>query len=717
VGMGGSGKTTLVGNIFRSQRVRRHFDSYSWVTISQSYDIEDVFRTMIKDFSKEQGLQVPSDLSSMRYRELVEMLVNYLQPKRYFIVLDDVWNTGFWKEISVAIPDGIHGSRVMITTREERIAHFSYGTMNRFHRIEPLKEDKAWELFRKRAFSGSPEQHIAPNIEPIARNLVQKCGGLPLALVALGSMMSTRRLESEWRRVYNSLNWELSNNPDLKDVQRILILSFNDLPYPLKHCFLYCCIFPEDYIIKRKKLIRLWMAQGFVQPTRGVKPEEVADSYIMELVYRNMFQVVFRNHNGRPKAFKMHDMVREISLMISRDEKFCDVFNDKAEDVQDGETRHLCIQREISSSIAQRNLQTLLVYSTTKQKVALPTALKLLRALDLEDSRIRKLPDSLATLFNLKYLNLTGTRVRKLPKSFRRLLNLETLNTKFSKIKELPTGISKLENLRYLVTFSHSNSDWSIVSGTKVSSDICQLKRLQVMDCIHAENELIRNLGDMTQLTRIGLVNVRKHHGHDLCNALNKMKDLRFVSLWSIDENEPLQLDALSPATTIEKLFLSGKLERLPSWFNTLHNLTELCLRWSRLAQDAIPCIQALPYLVWLSFFNAYEGDKLCFPEGFQSLKILLIGDMPRLNEIVIQEGAMPSLQKLHIKDCVMIKSLPSGIENLTKLQELRLRNVSDKLVESIREEQSKDCSKVNHIPTIKHYFITENGVSCENLS
>ncbi|XP_019057058.1 PREDICTED: disease resistance protein RPM1-like [Tarenaya hassleriana] len=415
----------------------------------------------------------------------------------------------------------------------------------------------------------------------MARNLVQKCGGLPLALVALGSMMSTRRLESEWRRVYNSLNWELSNNPDLKDVHRILILSFNNLSYLFKHCFLYCCIFPEDYIIKRKKLIRLWMSQGFVQSTRGVKPEEVADSYLMELVYRNMFQVVFRNHNGCPKAFKMHDMVREISLMISRDEKFSDVLNDKAEDVQDGETHHLCIQMEISSN--------------------------------LEDSRIRKLPDSLTTLFNLKYLNLTGTRIRKLPKSFCRLLNLETLNIKFSKIKELPTGISKLENLRYLVTFSHSNSDWSIVSGTKVSRYICQLKRLQVMDCIHAETEVIRNLGDMTQLTRIGLVNVKRQHVYDLCNALTMMKDLRFVSLWSIDENETLQLDALSPAATIEKLFLSGKLERLPSWFNTLHNLTELCLRWSRLAQDAIPCIQALPYLVWLSFFNAYEGDNYAF--------------------------------------------------------------------------------------------------------
>ncbi|KAF2584014.1 hypothetical protein F2Q70_00037637 [Brassica cretica] len=115
VGMGGSGKTTLSANIFKSQTVRKHFASYAWVTISKSYVIEDVFRTMIKEFYKEAQTQIPGELYSLTYRELVEKLVEYLHSKRYFVVLDDVWNTGLWREISIALPDGISGSRILIT--------------------------------------------------------------------------------------------------------------------------------------------------------------------------------------------------------------------------------------------------------------------------------------------------------------------------------------------------------------------------------------------------------------------------------------------------------------------------------------------------------------------------------------------------------------------------------------------------------------------------
>ena len=68
-------------------------------------------------------------------------------------------------------------------------------------------------------------------------------------------------------------------------VKTILLLSFNDLPHQLKHCFLYCSIFPEDYEIGRKRLIKLWMAKGYVEQVKGFTPEEVAESYLVELIF------------------------------------------------------------------------------------------------------------------------------------------------------------------------------------------------------------------------------------------------------------------------------------------------------------------------------------------------------------------------------------------------------------------------------------------------
>ncbi|THF95085.1 hypothetical protein TEA_000320 [Camellia sinensis var. sinensis] len=107
---------------------------------------------------------------------------------------------------------------------------------------------------------------------------------LPLAITTLGGVMSTKHMESDWRKAYNNLSWELSNNLGLEAVKTILLYSFNDFPYQLKHCFLYCCLFPEDYRIRRKRLIRLWMTEGFVEKRKGLTVKEVVDSYLVDLV-------------------------------------------------------------------------------------------------------------------------------------------------------------------------------------------------------------------------------------------------------------------------------------------------------------------------------------------------------------------------------------------------------------------------------------------------
>lgn len=312
-------------------------------------------------------------------------------------------------------------------------------------------------------------------------------------------------------------------------------------------------------------------------------------------------------------------------------------------------------------------------------------------------------------------MNVSKTQVKELPRNFHRLINLETLNTKHSKIEELPSGMSKLRKLRHLITFRCNygqDPTWNYDLGTRVSPNICQLKDLQVMDCSTAEAELIKNLGNMTQLTRISLVMVRREHGSDLCESLNKIKRLRFLSLTSIHEEEPLEIDGLIATASIEKLFLAGKLERVPSWFHTLQNLTYLGLRGSQLQEKAIGYIQELPKLVWLSFYNAYMGPRLCFAEGFQNLKIMDIVQMQHLTEVVIEDGAMTELQKLYIRACRGLESVPKGIENLANLQELHLSHVFDQLVERIRGEGSVDRSRINHIPAIKHHFRTDKGSS-----
>ncbi|KAM4068376.1 hypothetical protein ACB094_12G006300 [Castanea mollissima] len=707
VGMGGSGKTTLAANIYNNEDVKKHFDCCAWITISQAYELEDILRSLIKEFHESRKETNPADLNSMNYRLLVKTLVNYLEKKRYLLVLDDVWDTNLLDEIKVSLRDSCFGSRIILTTRkEDDVACHQMGGKHHIHKMELLLTEEAWELFCKKAFSSSPNGSCPPELKSFAQELVGKCDGLPLAIAALGSLMYSKNM-SEWNKIYNSLNWSLSKNPKLEAVKSILLLSFNDLPYQLKHCFLYCSLFPEDHEIRRKRLIKLWMAEGFVEQDKRSMPEEVAESYLLELIFRSMLQVVERNEFGRPKRCKMHDILRELALSISEREKIGVVHVGRKEMI-DCEARRISIHKtdgEIKSFTSMSKLRSFLVFN--KMLKTLPFGSKMLRVLDLEDAPIDDLPDELFKLFNLRYLNLRGTLVKELPKSVGRLRNLQTLDIRDTKLEVLPCEIGELQNLRHLILhqFTGNWNDFKFVIGPRTPSNICRLKNLQVVTYLEIKGGLLKQIRSMTQLTMIGLTNVKAADEMDLCDSIHNMKLMRYLCVMVTNAEETLRMDALSsPPTNLQKLLLAGKLENVPQWFHSLQSLTYLCLRWSRLEEDLLPQIAALPQLRHLDLINAYVGKQLCFNTGFLNLTSLGIRNFPQLNEIIIEKGVMPNLKSLDIISCMQLNTVPKGIEYLQNLQELLLASVLMELQNRIKGEGSVDFPKVQHIPNIYIY-------------
>ncbi|PON82001.1 NB-ARC domain, LRR domain containing protein [Trema orientale] len=545
-----------------------------------------------------------------------------------------------------------------------------------------------------KAFSSIPEKSCPAELKSISNDLVQKCEGLPLGIVTLGAVMSAKILEkSEWGRVYNSLSWELRTNPLLEVVKSILLLSFKDLPYRLKYCFLYCCIFPEAYVIQRSRLVRLWIAEGLVEQVKGHSLEETAESYLMELIYRSMLQVVERHSNGRPKACKMHDLLREVAISISEEEKFCTIVTEQ-EVAKETRVRRLSLQA-LNGQISSKDLSKVRTFFVFLPKVipssfiSLPSGFRMLTVLDFKDVPIVELPEEVAYCFNLRYLNLKGTKLKALPRSIGKLRSLQTLDIR-------NTGNLKFE----------------YVSGTWAPLDACEFKNLQVLDCVEVESEvLLRGLKHTTQLKRLGLTKVREAYGNDLCNSIERMKLLRYLFVMTIDEDELLQMDALlSPPPFLDTLFLIGKLEKLPGWFHSLHSITCIRLHWSRLKEDFLPSVQALPNLARLFLINAYSGTKLHFRSGFQKLSYLELRFLPQLKEITIEKGVMPCIQELDIESCVELKILPSGIEHLSSLQELSLWSMTTEFLKCIRGEQAVDRNKVKHISKIGHYSETQSG-------
>ena len=298
-------------------------------------------------------------------------------------------------------------------------------------------------------------------------------------------------------------------------------------------------------------------------------------------------------------------------------------------------------------------------------------------------------------------MNLRGTLVERLPNSIGRLLNLQTLDIRDTEIEVLPCGIGNLQNLRHLIMYRYTGNwnDFKYVNGTQVPSNISRLTNLQSVSAIEANGDLIQQIRSMTQLTGIGISNVKAVDEMELCESIQNMKLLRYLFIMATNAEETLRMDSLSaPPPKLRLLILAGKLEKVPRWFLSLQSVTSLSLHWSRLEEDVLPYIATLPHLGNLSLSNAYVGKQLCFITGFPKLTELNIQNFPQLNEIRIEKGVMPNLKSLDIVNCMELKTVPKGIEYIQNLYQLCLYSVSMELQNRIR---NVDFPKVQHIPKI----------------
>ncbi|KAH7852396.1 hypothetical protein Vadar_024307 [Vaccinium darrowii] len=307
VGMGGMGKTTLTKKVYDDVEVKRYFQNHAWITVSK-FKVEEILKDMIRQLYGEVGQQPPREVDNMVDRKSLKKIINdFLLEKRYVLVLDDVWNIHVWQSIKIIFPECNCGSRILLTTRHADVASFAstdyHGTV---HRLQTLSSKDSWDLFCRKAFG---ENSCPSNLEDLSREILKICDGLPLAIVAIGGLLSTKRNSAdEWERIYRGLGAELQGNDKLMSLNMIMSLSYFDLPYYLKLCFLYLSIFPKICFFDHWRLIRLWVAEGFVEGKDGILIEEVAEGYINELINRSIVQVAEMKIDGRFKAYRIHDL-------------------------------------------------------------------------------------------------------------------------------------------------------------------------------------------------------------------------------------------------------------------------------------------------------------------------------------------------------------------------------------------------------------------------
>jgi disease resistance protein RPM1 len=706
-GMPGVGKTTLVSHVYNAVKVE--FDATAWITVSKSFSFENLLKKIAREFG------IPVDIANVEMRSLGKAIHNYLRGKSYILILDDVWIADAWTEIRNLFPTDSIG-RYVITSRNHEVSLLATG--NGAIHLEPLQAHHSWLLFCREAFWNDTVKECPIELRNLAERFIKKCNGLPIAIACIGRLLSRKHpIPTEWGNVYMELELHSVKNV-MPDVDMVLKVSLEDLPYDLKNCFLHCALFPEDYSIKRRRIMRHWIAAGLVKEKENKTLEEVAEGYLNELVNRSLLQVVERNYMGRLKCCRVHDVIRLLALNKAGEECFGRVY-DGSRTFSGEHPRRISIHSENLDQLSRSGLTHLRAihvfnrYINTDWLRPILISSNLLSTLDLQCARIEMLPVEVFNLFNLRYLGLRNTDIKSLPEEIRRLQNLEVLDAYNTKLSYLPNNMVKLQKLRYLFACTDGGgSEIKPFGGVKLPSGIHRLTSLHALQCVKANTEILREVGALTELRTFGVSDVKSEHSADLSNAITKMSHLVHLEIIVAAENEVVRLERLHLPPTLSWLGLSGQLDRtsIPQLFSSwsyLNGLTRLQLAFSNIDEDTFSCLHVLRGLHFLELINAFEGKRLDFyAESLPKLRFLHIWGAPQLNEVRIAEGAMQNLIELWFGFCPELEFLPDGIEHLRALEKLRLVDTSEELIEKLRRQRDSDeCSenemKISHIRNV----------------
>ncbi|KAK9265587.1 hypothetical protein L1049_001694 [Liquidambar formosana] len=721
VGMGGLGKTTMAKKVYDDAKVKKHFQSHVWITVSQSFKLVELLKDTIQQLFNEIKQPVPLGVETMNNQGLKAVINEFLQDRSYLLVLDDVWSINDWDVFKYVFPNNNCGSRIILTTRVGEVA--SRSSME-FHgdvyELKPLSPEDSWTLFCRKTFY---ENFCPPLLVELAESMLRRCEGLPLAIVAVSGVLATKdknRID-EWGMVHQSLGVELEGDDRFKNVKKVLSLSYDDLPSHLKSCFMYLSIFPSEHLIERMRLIRLWIAEGFVEEKEGKTLEEVAEGYLNQLFNRSLLQVAGTTIDGQVKTCRIHDLLREIVLSKSTSQNFVAIANQQHRRWP-GNVRRLSVDKSMGNVRENEvfsQLRSLLMFGV----VDLPSnssvlslfsgGLRLLKVLDLRGTPLESFPNEITKLFHLRYLSLRNTKVKMLPSSIGKLQNLETLDLKQTYVTELPVGILKLQRLRHLLVYRYgveSALPFYCVQSCKVPPGIGGLVSLQKLCFIESDqgsSNLLGEIGRLSQLRRFAIKNCKRDDGVALCSSLEKLSNLRSLSISSVGDDEFIDLQHLSSSPgslrLLQRLYLTGRLEKMPGWISSLHSLVKLRLRWSRLRDDPLEALGILTNLVELRLVEAYDGQTLCCKSGgFQRLKVLRLDKLEGLRLLRLEEGAVPKLEELIVMRCNLLERVPSGIEHHTNLKSLYFFDMPNDFFMTLKlDREGGDYWKIAHIPEV----------------
>ncbi|TVU39352.1 hypothetical protein EJB05_12765 [Eragrostis curvula] len=581
------------------------------------------------------------DLGAMDVETLTSTIKSFVIDKRYLIVIDDVWTIAAWDAIQCRLPENNHSSRIIVTTRMETVAKacspasISEDNICRIQHLGPQDSEK---IFLNRVFGANnacPEE-----LKEVKNNILKKCGGLPLAIISMASLLANNKSPGSvdmWNRVWNSIGSQMEINPTLEGMRQIITLSYNHLPYHLKACF-------------------IWIAEGLVPEKRGLTSLEVAEAYFDELLSRNMVKPGSVDYNGVTECC-VHDMMLEVILSKALEENFISLVGGPCRGLSYDNIRRLSIhgydQRAGIEGMSMQHVRSLSTFCPEGQFKLLDRLKEftLLRVLDLEGCKDVKNHhmEQVCRLFLLRFLSLRRTDVTEIPCEIEKLRHLQRLDLRETLLGDAPQSLINLEKLEILDLSNRNN--WRVL--LKLPKGLRKMKALQRLDRFELgdDPEVAKEIGELVRLRHLGIVLIHSTEQvrESLAHSIGKITSLHSMTIENIGGSNMNFVEGLNSPPQILRLH----------------------------GDQIFGVLCKLPNLVKLSLDKySYTDEQLCARTEFKFpvLKMLfLVPDYGTPKVVRFEKEAMARLEKLTMRYSREDRSL-QGLEHLTSLKELKLQ-------------------------------------------
>ncbi|GLJ21033.1 hypothetical protein SUGI_0384310 [Cryptomeria japonica] len=659
VGMGGIGKSYLLQHVYRI--VKERYDKCIWLSFSQSYSIS----TLQCDIASHLGLGPQIKNEEMSQERAAELIHENLQGKRYFAVLDDVWEAREDLLCKLGLLTGDNGhSKILVSTRNKEVCTILDAHI---YEMQCLSEKESWSLFCFYAFKGNK----VPNhqLEEVGRDILKQCGNLPLAIKMVAASLPKTTMPRDWEAKLDRLKEVVVTDDD--QMMPILRLSYFSLPARLKACFAYLSFFPKVEQINCEYLVYLWIGEGFIPA--GEDQWDAAWDCINKLANLCLLQVWEQYEDRLTNYCRTHDLLHDLAITISKENK-CFFSLEEACKGENGDCCRIFLgMKDVNDAqISERRpvwLRTLSL-SQNWRITCIPgnmfMAMRGLRVLELSGTDICTLPQSLGKMKLLKVLNLNDTQIEKVPECVRHLRSLLFLALPL-RCRKLPVWINEVKCLQHL----------ECKGVTRVPKGISKLIGLRTLRSdwldVSSEGDRFMRPEDFVNITQL----------QELCLDVNKDMDSRIeegiLALLVKMRRLTIRKSTVKELKLPKKMIAMKGLESLivfkfavESWICGMANLRELelkCCGGSHYLE-----LQTMPNLVRLELSgndNCKELPKAFGQRGgFMHLRFLKIDWFNELEEFPeLEEGAMTRLEEFYLCNCRKVKKVGVGLELLKCLK------------------------------------------------